>query len=87
MVFVPVQEQFAENTNQSYHVCRAIVVLHIYHKINFDPYQILSSVYDIVGYFYVHVSGQHIVVWRQKQFREPWNYGARDSCAVCGFRS
>ena len=32
MVFVPVQEQFAENTNKSYHVCRVIVVLHIYHK-------------------------------------------------------
>ena len=30
--FVPVQEQFAENTNKSYHVCRVIVVLHIYHK-------------------------------------------------------
>ena len=30
--FVPVQEQFAENTNASYHVCRVIVVLHIYHK-------------------------------------------------------
>ena len=33
MVFVPVQEQFAENTNKSYHVSRVIVVLHIYHKI------------------------------------------------------
>ena len=32
MFFVPVQEQFAENTNKSYHVCRVIVVLHIYHK-------------------------------------------------------
>ena len=32
VVFVPVQEQFAENTNKSYHVCRVIVVLHIYHK-------------------------------------------------------
>ena len=31
--FVPVQEQFAENTNKSYHICRVIVVLHIYHKI------------------------------------------------------
>ena len=30
--FVPAQEQFAENTNKSYHVCRVIVVLHIYHK-------------------------------------------------------
>ena len=30
--FVPVQEQFSENTNKSYHVCRVIVVLHIYHK-------------------------------------------------------
>ena len=30
--FVPVQEQFAENTNKSYHVCRVIFVLHIYHK-------------------------------------------------------
>ena len=32
MFFVPVQEQFAENTDKSYHVCRVIVVLHIYHK-------------------------------------------------------
>ena len=32
MFFVPVQENFAENTNKSYHVCRVIVVLHIYHK-------------------------------------------------------
>ena len=32
VVFGPVQEQFAENTNTSYHVCRVIVVLHIYHK-------------------------------------------------------
>ena len=31
--FVPVQEQFAENTNKSYHVCRVKVVIHIYHKI------------------------------------------------------
>ena len=30
--FVPVQEKFGENTNKSYHVCRVIVVLHIYHK-------------------------------------------------------
>ena len=30
--FVPAQEQFDENTNKSYHVCRVIVVLHIYHK-------------------------------------------------------
>ena len=30
--FVPVQEQFAENTNKSYHVCKVVVVLHIYHK-------------------------------------------------------
>ena len=34
MDFVPVQEQFAENTNKSYHVCRVIVVLHVYHKID-----------------------------------------------------
>ena len=32
VVFVPVQEQFAESTNKCYHVCRVIVVLHIYHK-------------------------------------------------------
>ena len=32
MFFVPVQEQFAEKTNKSYHDCRVIVVLHIYHK-------------------------------------------------------
>ena len=31
-LFVPVQEQFAENTNKSDHVCRVIVVLHIYDK-------------------------------------------------------
>ena len=30
--FVPLQEQFAENTNKGYHVGRVIVVLHIYHK-------------------------------------------------------
>ena len=30
--FVHVQELFAENTKKSYHVCRLIVVLHIYHK-------------------------------------------------------
>ena len=30
--FVPVQERFGENTNKIYHVCRVIVVLHIYHK-------------------------------------------------------
>ena len=30
--FVSVQEQFDENTNKSYHVCRVKVVLHIYHK-------------------------------------------------------
>ena len=30
--FVPVQEQFAEITNKSYHVCRVIVVLHFYQK-------------------------------------------------------
>ena len=29
---VPVQEQFAENTNKIYHVCRVIVALHMYHK-------------------------------------------------------
>ena len=29
--FVPVQEQFAENTYKSYHVCGVKVVLHIYH--------------------------------------------------------
>ena len=32
MVYVSVQEQFAENTNKTFHVCRVIVVLHIYHK-------------------------------------------------------
>ena len=31
-VLVPLQEQFAENTNKSYHVCKTIFVLHIYHK-------------------------------------------------------
>ena len=33
MFFVPLQEQFAENTNKSYLVCKVIVVLLIYHKI------------------------------------------------------
>ena len=32
--FVPLQEQFALNDNKIYdHVCKVIVVLHIYHKI------------------------------------------------------
>ena len=31
--FIPLQEQVAENANKSYHVCKVIVVLHIYHKI------------------------------------------------------
>ena len=31
--FIPLQEQFAENANKNYHVCKVIVVLHIYHKI------------------------------------------------------
>ena len=26
------KNNFAENTNKSYHVCRVIVVLHVYHK-------------------------------------------------------
>ena len=26
------KKQFAENANKSYHVCKVIVVLHIYHK-------------------------------------------------------
>ena len=30
--FVPLQEQFAENTNKSQHVCEVIVVLLINHK-------------------------------------------------------
>ena len=32
MFFVPLQEQFAGNTNKSYHVYKVIVELHIYHK-------------------------------------------------------
>ena len=32
MFFVPLQEQFAENNDKSYHVCKVIVVLLIYHK-------------------------------------------------------
>ena len=32
VVFVPVQEQFGENTIKSYHVCRVIVVIQIHHK-------------------------------------------------------
>ena len=31
--FVPLQGQFAENANKSYHVCKVTVVLHVYHKI------------------------------------------------------
>ena len=31
VLFVSLQEQFAENANKSYHVCKVIVVLHIYH--------------------------------------------------------
>ena len=31
-VFLSLQEQFAENTNKSYHVCKVIIVLLIYHK-------------------------------------------------------
>ena len=30
--FVPLHAEFAENANKSYHVCKVIVVLHIYHK-------------------------------------------------------
>ena len=30
--FVPLQGQCAENANKSYHVCKVIVVLHIYHN-------------------------------------------------------
>ena len=30
MFSVPLQEQYAENANKSYHVCKVIVVLHIY---------------------------------------------------------
>ena len=30
--FVPLQGPFAENANKSSHVCKVIVVLHIYHK-------------------------------------------------------
>ena len=33
MLFVPLQEQFAENANKSLHVCKVIVALHIDHKI------------------------------------------------------
>ena len=31
--FVSLLDQFAENANKSYHVCKVKVVLHIYHKI------------------------------------------------------
>ena len=31
--FLPLKEQFAKNANKSYHICKIIVVLHIYHKI------------------------------------------------------
>ena len=30
--FVPLQEQFAENANKSHHICKVIVVLHIYYS-------------------------------------------------------
>ena len=33
LFFVPLQGQFAENATKSYHVCKMIVVLHIYYKI------------------------------------------------------
>ena len=33
MLFVPLQEQFAENAYESLHVCKVIVTLHIYHKV------------------------------------------------------
>ena len=40
------------------------------------------------GYLHVHVSGQR---WTgldiNKQIHEPWNYGAHDARAVCGYRS
>ena len=32
MLFVPLQEQFAENADKSSDVCKVIVALHIYHK-------------------------------------------------------
>ena len=32
VLFVPLQEQFAENAYKSFHVCKVLVVLHIYHK-------------------------------------------------------
>ena len=31
VLFVPLQEQFAEHANKSSQVCKVIVVLHIYH--------------------------------------------------------
>ena len=56
-VFVPLEEQFAENANKSYHVCKEIAVLHICHnflvsdkqgllkkKLKFGPYQTFSSI-------------------------------------------
>ena len=30
--FVPLQGQFAESANKSFHVCKVIVVLNIHHK-------------------------------------------------------
>ena len=33
VLFVPLQEQFAENANKSLHVCKVTVALHIYLKI------------------------------------------------------
>ena len=33
MVFVPLQEQFAEKAKKSYHVCKVIVMLDIYQEI------------------------------------------------------
>ena len=39
--------------------------------------------------FYVHVSGQRHtgLETKTRSTIKPWNYGARDSRAVCGFRS
>ena len=43
---------------------------------------------QIDGYFYVHISDQrHTDFTDKNQVHELLNYGARDSRAVCGFRS
>ena len=41
---------------------------------------------QLYGYMYVHVSGQDILVWRDKTASQPWNYGTRDALAFYVFQ-